>query len=81
MHRDPGIETLLDLHNQVIDQDSRYWLKIEAWQIDPTPEVPHGIRYSLTLHEPYGKRVLGFDNAHAVKPPRKFKYAGCILGI
>lgn len=31
--------------------------------------VPHGIRYSLTLHEPY-------DNAHAVKSPKKFKFAG-----
>ena len=39
-------------------------------------EIPHGIRYSLTLHEPYGKRILGYDNAHAVKPPKKFKYAG-----
>ena len=36
-------------------------------------------RYSLTLHGPYGKRILGYDNAHAVKPPKKFKYAGRIL--
>ncbi len=36
-------------------------------------EVPHEIRYALTLHEPYGKRILGYDNAHAVKPPKKFK--------
>jgi hypothetical protein len=38
-----------------------------------------GIRYSLTLYEPYGKRILGYDNAHAVKPPKKFKYAGTRL--
>ena len=38
---------------------------------------PHGIRYSLTLHEPYGTRILGYDNAHAVKPPKKFRHAGC----
>ena len=31
---------------------------------------------SLTLHNRYGKRVLGYDNAHAVKPPGKFKFAG-----
>jgi len=79
MRRDPGIDTLLDLHDQVIDQGHGYWLKIEAWRVDPTPEIPHGIRYSLTLHEPYGKRILGYDNAHAVKPPKKFKYAGRIL--
>jgi hypothetical protein len=41
-----------------------------------TKEIPHGIRYSLTLHEPYGKRILGYDNAHAVKPSKKFKFAG-----
>lgn len=51
-------------------------MKIEAWRVEVTAEVPHGIRYVLTLHEPYGKRILGYDNAHAVKPPKKFKYAG-----
>lgn len=79
MQRDPGIDTLLDLHNQVIEQGQGYWVKIEAWRAKPTPEIPHGIRYSLTLHEPSGKRILGFDNAHAVRLPKKFKYAGCIL--
>ena len=44
-----------------------------------TRDIPHGIRYSLTLHEPYGKRILGYDNAHAVKRPKKFKYAGARL--
>lgn len=51
-------------------------LKVEAWQVVATPEIPHGIRYSLTLHEPYGKRIMGYDNSHAVKLPKKFKYAG-----
>jgi hypothetical protein len=41
-----------------------------------TPEIPHGIRYSLTLHEPYGKRIMGYDNSHAIKPLKKFKHAG-----
>lgn len=42
----------------------------------PTPDIPHGIRYSLTLHEPYGRRILGYDNAHGVKPPKHFKHSG-----
>ena len=46
--------------------------------MEATQQIPHGIRYSLTLHEPYGKRILGYDNAHAVKAPKKFKYAGRI---
>lgn len=79
MPTDPGIDTLLDLHGQVIDQGQGYWLKIEAWRVTPTPEVPHGVRYSLTLHEPYGERILGYDNAHGIKPPKRLKYGGRIL--
>ncbi|MBW0171006.1 MAG: toxin-antitoxin system TumE family protein [Hydrogenophaga sp.] len=74
-----GIGTLIDLHDQIIDQGNGYWIKIEAWRVEPTRFVPHGVRYSLTLHEPYGRRILGYDNAHAVKPPKKFKYAGTRL--
>lgn len=29
------------------------------------------IRYSLTLHDSHNQRVIGYDNAHAVKPKRK----------
>ncbi|MCG2586272.1 DUF6516 family protein [Massilia sp. TS11] len=79
MRTDPAIATLLDLHGSILDQGGGYWIKIEAWQVIPSVAVPHGIRYSLTLHEPYGKRILGYDNAHAVKPPKKFKFAGRIL--
>lgn len=79
MRRDTAIDTLLDLHGSILDQGGGYWIKLEAWQVQMSDEIPHGIRYSLTLHEPYGKRILGYDNAHAVKPPKKFKYAGRIL--
>ena len=68
------LNTLLDLHEQVIDQEGGYWVKIEAWQVQATPAVPHGIRYSLTLHSPDGLRIMGYDNAHA--PKSSGKYAG-----
>src|SRR5271170_1812067 len=71
-----GIETLLELHNLILEQSGGYWIKIEAYRVKSTLQIPHGIRYSLTLHEPYGKRVLGYDNAHAVKLPQNFKYVG-----
>lgn len=71
-----GLETLLDLYGSIIDQSKGYWIKIEAWRVATDDNVPHGIRYTLTLHEPYGKRILGYDNAHAVKLPKKFKYVG-----
>ncbi|MCH8542771.1 MAG: DUF6516 family protein [Alcanivorax sp.] len=73
------MDTLLELHGSIFDQGRGYWIKIEAWQVRVSEHIPHGIRYSLTLHEPYGKRILGYDNAHAVKPPRKFRYAGRII--
>lgn len=79
MHEDPGIATLLELHDQIIDQGNGYWVKIEAWRVAINPNIPHGVRYSLTLHEPYCKRILGYDNAHAVKPPKKFKFEGMRL--
>jgi hypothetical protein len=44
-----------------------YWTKIEAWKTEISEHVPHGVRYSLTLHDRYNQRVLGYDNAHAVK--------------
>ena len=76
MRDDLGLETLLDLDGSLIDQGDGYWLKFAAWRVDVTTQTPHGIRYSLTLHEPYGNRILGYDNAHAVKLPRKFRYSG-----
>jgi hypothetical protein len=62
-----GISTLLDLHQEVIDQEDGFWIKIEAWEVNASPANPHGIRYSLTLHNPRGQRILGYDNAHALK--------------
>jgi hypothetical protein len=73
-----GLDTLLDLHGYIIDQGGGYWVKIEAWRVEPSPAIPHGIRYALTLHEPYGHRILGYDNAHAVKPPKKYRFSGRI---
>lgn len=71
-----GLGTLLDLNGQIIDQGNGYWIKIEAWRVPASEDIPHGIRYSLTLHEPYGRRILGYDNAHAVRLPKKFRFAG-----
>lgn len=81
MRRDAGIDTLLDLDGSILDQGNGYWIKLEAWRVEVSGQVPHGIRYSLTLHEPYGNRILGYDNAHAVRPPGKFRYAGRILAF
>ena len=68
--QDAGIRNLLDLAGYVLDQEDGYWIKIEAWQVPVNDDIPHGIRYALTLHAPGGKRLLGYDNAHAVKVKR-----------
>ena len=77
--RDHGLETLLDLDGVVIDQDNGYWVKFDVSKTTETKERPHGLRYSLTLHDKYGKRLMGFDNAHAVKLPKKYKYSGRVI--
>ncbi|OBT16864.1 hypothetical protein A9264_10230 [Vibrio sp. UCD-FRSSP16_10] len=70
------IDVLLSMHGEQVHRDDGYWWKIEAWVVPPTKERPHGIRYNLTLHNKYNKRVFGHDNAHAVKPPKGKKFSG-----
>ncbi len=75
MQADNGIGTLLDLNGNIVQQEHGYWVEIHAWRVEPTVLIPHGIRYALTLHEQSGERVMGYDNAHAVKSSARFKYA------
>lgn len=67
------IEYLLDLHGEINPMDNGHWAKFEVYEVAPTEAIPHGIKYSLTLHDRNGRRVLGFDNAHGIKP-KKGKY-------
>jgi hypothetical protein len=69
MSSNPALDVLLDLNGENLELDNGYWIKIEARLVDTSRAIPHGIRYSLTLHELDGKRILGYDNAHAIKPP------------
>lgn len=79
MKSDPALDFLLGLNGERLDQEYDYWIEVEAWLVVPSERIPHGIHYSLTFHNPYGNRILGYDNAHAIKPPKKFKYAGRLL--
>jgi hypothetical protein len=40
-------------------------------QVPATPEKPHGLDYSLTLHGRSRERLVGFDNAHPVGKQRR----------
>ena len=66
---DRSLSILLDLDGTVIGIGTQYWVKISAWAVEPDEARPYGIRYELTLHDSSNRRILGFDNAHAVKRP------------
>jgi hypothetical protein len=57
---------LLDFDGARYLFDEGYWVKIEVKRTPLTTQRPHGLSYSLTLHDPEGVRLLGFDNAHSV---------------
>jgi hypothetical protein len=58
---------LLSLDGLEFQFAAGYAVKIEAREIEATRHRPHGIKYSLTLHDPAGRRIYGIDNAHRQK--------------
>lgn len=66
---DHTLEFLLAFDGRIHVLEQGYWLKFEVKRLAASSERPHGLRYSLTLHDPSGHRLLGFDNAHGVAPP------------
>jgi hypothetical protein len=67
--RDPSLDTLLELDGQLLVGDAAggHWVKFEVRRVPASAEKPHGLDYSLTLHGPDGERLVGFDNAHALR--------------
>ncbi|EKE09260.1 MAG: hypothetical protein ACD_16C00203G0005 [uncultured bacterium] len=63
---DYALETLIDLDGFIAEIWQGYWVKIEAKRVEKDKTKPHGIKYSLTLHNSKGERELGYDNAHSV---------------
>ena len=68
MPRDPGLDDLLLLDGVtlVVDPLTNYWGKFVVKHVKSSHERPHGLSYSLTLHDVNGERLVGFDNAHPV---------------
>ena len=72
MNEDYELQTLLDFDGYAYFIESgRFWVKFEVHRIDPTKYAPHGISYSITLHDAYNIRIVGYDNAHNYLPKRK----------
>lgn len=83
---DKTLEFLLDLDSQimVINNDLGIWVKFEVKRVVATKDRPHGVRYSLSLHDRNNERMMGFDNAHAVEYGKKNNVAPkehIIIGI
>ena len=72
---DYGLETLLNLHGWTDEVGGGFWVSVKAFRVPPDDCRPQGINYSLSMHRPGGKRILGYDNAHPPKigkgPARK----------
>ena len=73
--QDFELETLLSLDGEIFRMEDGYWTKCEAKRVKSDDSFPHGIRYSLTLHDRNNRRIIGFDNAHGIKPARR-RYGG-----
>jgi hypothetical protein len=67
MERDHSLDTLLLLDGETFIVESGFWVKFEVKQVPSSPEKPHGLDYSLTLHDNRNQRLLGFDNAHPIR--------------
>lgn len=68
MDNDKTLENLLDLDGMkmVIDDKLGLWIKFEVSTTSISTRSS-GVRYSLSLHDCSGQRILGFDNAHEIK--------------
>src|SRR3990172_4830747 len=64
--RDEGLDRFLDLDGFLAEVGGGFWVKIVARRVPPDACRPHGVSYTLTLHDPGGRRVFGIDNAHVV---------------
>lgn len=71
---DYELEFLLSLDGQEFRFASGYRIKIEVRKVEVTNSRPHGIKYSLTLHDQNGRRIYGMDNAHGTGRRREFDH-------
>ena len=63
---DYTLETLLEMDGLEYNYPSGHWLKIEARSMRLSSNYPYEVKYSLTLHNYLGHRVMGYDNAHKI---------------
>ncbi len=69
-----GLKVLLDMNGQFpLANDGIIYTKFDSKEVKPSIHIPHGISYSLTLHDRElgitsgSTRIFGLDNAHGGK--------------
>jgi hypothetical protein len=70
MTEDYELEVLLSLDGFEFQFAQGHRVRIVVQRVEITPARPGGIRYSLTLHDPTGRRIYGLDNAHRIRRDR-----------
>jgi hypothetical protein len=76
--QDPGTESLLDLDGQILVLDAKgsYSVKFSVQRVERSPQRPHGLNHSLTLHGPQAP-----DGRCPALPVQRCSYAaGRLLG-
>ncbi len=68
--RDEGLDRLFDLDGFIAEVGGGLWVKIVAQRVPSDVDRPHGVSYTLTLHDATGRRVFGIDNSHVVRLTR-----------
>jgi hypothetical protein len=71
MNNPNDLEPLLSLNGIEYCIGADYWVKFSAIEIVPDEHRPFGVKYSLSMHNKYGTRLVGFDNAHLANIKRK----------
>ena len=69
--RDHTLDVLLDIDGEVlvVDPEGGHWVRFVVTRVEASPEKPHGLDYSLTLHGPDGERLVGFVHIGTAKVP------------
>ena len=63
---DHSLDTLLLLDGETFVLEAAFWVKFVVKRVPTSSEKPHGLDYSLTLHDGDNQRLVGFDNAHSI---------------
>ena len=61
-HIIPLVEKTKLIKHVKVREDTGNIIELKMWQVMPSPDKPHGYKYSLA-YIANGKRVIGYDNA------------------